>query len=226
MVLINMYNLTLKYNIRIIFHQFGLANDEHFYDTSEDVCLKLFEKMCLGLKQRPQEKYTMIELGSNQAYYSILFRAIIDGVGSNRLCQNILVEPKIEHIKRGVINFLYNDFAGIFVNRCIGNKRFDGNINEWIQDQNSISFTDLLANNNITNIDVLHCDIDGAEKMLLDENAEIFKSKIIKFIFLSTHDFANTHEYCRNRLFEYGYKMVFESVEQNCGSDNLLVFRA
>ena len=224
-----MDNLTTKYNFKVLFHQFGFANNEDYYDSSENVCLKLFEETCLGLKKRPQNKYTMVELGSNQAYYSMLFKAIIDGPGANNLCQNVLVEPKKQHIKRGMINFIYNDFTGNFINKCIGNKRFDGNIGQWVQDENSISFTELLLSNNLTNLDILHSDIDGAEKMLLEENADIFKSKIIKFIFMSTHRINNcgtdTHDFCKEKLFEYGYKMVLECADQINGSDSLLIFR-
>ena len=51
--------------------------DDNFYDASEEIVISHFEQNCIDLQKQNKKEYSMIELGSNQAYYSCLFKAIL-----------------------------------------------------------------------------------------------------------------------------------------------------
>ena len=171
-------NISANYNLKMTYDQFGNFVDTHFFDKEEEKAIYIFEQVCLNLKNKKQSEYTMIELGSNQAYYSCLFRAIIDGVGNNKLCKNILLEPTEEYMHRGINHFNINGFSGIFERGGIGHywcwhdRWHDKNIPSY-------SIDELMAKHNINQLDILHSDIDGNEIRLLETSTNAFKKRNI-----------------------------------------------
>jgi hypothetical protein len=232
-------NITAKYHLKMICDQFGRAVPEDFYDTTETICIHQFERLCLELKRQERDHYTMIELGSNQAYYSTLFRAIIDGVGNNTRCRNIMVEPTDECIVRGRNHFALNGFDGIFTDQCIGHYWCWGT--RWHDpSKQSVTIDDLLREYDLDELDVLHADIDGNEIKLLETATDAFRQQKIRNILLLTHGIwdekdqatqiikagENRHDVCKAILTGYGYVLEHEESESVVGSDGLLVFRA
>ena len=232
-------NITEKYELKIKYDQFGNFVDKNYMDGSEIECISKFEKVCLQLKSNNIEKCTMIELGSNQADYSLLFRAIIDGVGVNKRCLNILLEPTPENMKRGQEHFLENKFDGIYESAGIGhywcwNTRWhDHSIPSYTIDE-------LMEKYGIESLDVLHSDIDGNEIRLLETSKSAFKEKKINYIFILTHGEwteeetsykseiikhgENRHAVCKEFLLKCGYNLIHESPSGTVGHDGLLVF--
>lgn len=231
--------ITEKYNIKVTYDQFGRQVAKNFVDESEIFCINAFEKTCLDLKQENKEKYTMIELGSNQAYYSLLFRAIVDGVGKNEKCVNILLEPTPENMERTKHHFSKNGFDGIYEAAGIGHYWCSGT--RW-HDKAIPSYTidELMEKHGLSDLDILHSDIDGNEIRLLETSKTAFRDKKIGYIFLSTHstwaeskDIYNSeiikhgedrHTVCKNFLLSCGYNLIKESPGGTVGSDGLLVF--
>ncbi len=232
--------ITKKYNIKMLWDQAGDSVPEDFFDVSEFPCISKFEQCCLNLKSQNKEKYTMIELGSNQAYYSMLFRGIIDGENKNQKCKNIMLEPTPAHMIRGKKHFLHNNFEGIFEEGGIGHY--------WCWDTRwhdkslpSYTIDELMKKHEIEQLDVLHSDIDGNEIRLLETSERAFKDKKINYIFLLTHGKWNEsestysskiikygddrHEICKNFLLGCGYNLLL-NVPLNVGYDGLLVFQA
>ena len=109
-------NITEKYNFKVKYDQFGNEVDEHFFDVNEHTIINEFEKCVLELKNLNKNLYTMIELGSDQAYYSLLFKAIL---GKDKT-KNILLEPIKEHMERGKKHFEINEYDAIYFDNIIG----------------------------------------------------------------------------------------------------------
>lgn len=230
---------TSKYGLKIKENQFGHSVAEDYIDGDEMICINKFEEICIKLKSELKEKYTMIELGSNQAYYSLLFRAIIDGVGHNEKCVNILLEPTPENMERGKSHFIQNGFEGIYENAGIGHywcwdvRWHDKTLPSYTIDQ-------LMAKNGLDELDILHSDIDGNEIRLLETSTDVFKQKKIRYIFLSTHGIwtekqetyisdiikigEDRHVVCKDFLLNCGYNLILESPHQTVGGDGLLIF--
>ena len=234
-------NITSKYGLKIFCNQFGHPVKEDFVDLDEIDCINAFEKICLDLKAQGQPKYSMIELGSNQAYYSMLFRAIIDGVGINDKCVNILLEPTPDYMERGKSHFERNGFTGIYDNGCIGHYWCWGT--RW-HDNNlkSYNIDELMEKYELSTLDILHSDIDGNEIRLIETSDRAFRDKKIKYVVLLTHDVWNEsnstyeskiiktgesrHDVCKNFFLSCGYKLIAERPFGTVGFDGLLIFSA
>ena len=108
-------SITQKYGFKVKYNQFGSLVDEHYFDEKEIFLIEKFEKIVLELKENKSESYSMIELGSNQAYYSLLFKSIL----IDEKVKSIMVEPYEPYFERGVEHFELNNYPGIFINKSI-----------------------------------------------------------------------------------------------------------
>jgi len=99
----------IRYGFKVKNDQFGRVVSSYFYDDLEIVAIKEFERHMLDMvKQDPNRLYTMIELGSNQAYYSLMFHAILKKLGATP--RNILIEALEENLNFGINHFNMNGF--------------------------------------------------------------------------------------------------------------------
>jgi hypothetical protein len=217
-----------KYNFIVKYDQFGRSVNSDYYDISESVLIEQFEKYVNDLKNTNKEKYSMIELGANQAYYSLLFSAIL----GNKNCINIMVEPQ-DQIVRGMEQFYINEYVGTFIKKAVANNFEMRNRTTRVDfDVGVISFDEIFKSTNIEYCDVLHCDIDGHELKLLIDESEFLQSKKFKYAFICTHS-INIHNSCRDLMLKYGYKLLYEIDPQmpgyipeihGVGTDSLLIF--
>ena len=232
--------ITKKYDLKMIFDQAGDLVSEDFMDINETQSIISFEEACLKLKEKNNNSYSMIELGSNQAYYSCLFRAIIDGVGNNIKCKNILLEPTPSHMERGIRHFEKNGFTGLYERAGIGHYWCWND--RWHESTiPSYTIDELMEKHGISDLDVLHSDIDGNEIRLLETSTSAFKDKKINYIFLLTHGIWNErediyksniikngedrHAVSKKFLLDCGYELVKECDGGTVGYDGLLVFK-
>ena len=99
----------IRYGFKVKNDQFGRVVSSYFYDDLEIVAIKEFERHMLDMvNQDPNRLYTMIELGSNQAYYSLMFHAILKKLGATP--RNILIEASEENLNFGINHFNMNGF--------------------------------------------------------------------------------------------------------------------
>lgn len=226
----------IRYDFKVYIDQFGNMVPPHFHDELEIVAIKEFEKYMLQMvKSNPNKTYTMIELGSNQAYYSLMFHSILKKLGSNPV--NILVETNKDHLVRGVDHFNMNGFD-VQTKLCsIGTmeKVVKALQTKWPLttaeglphfNPNWLTLTDIFVEFNIESLDVLHCDIDFCEMVLFETAEEIFREKKIKYIFLSTHD--QFHETSLDFLSDCGYEILLnhDKTLPPVGFDTLIIARA
>ncbi len=226
----------ITYGFKVNIDQFGNKVPSNFHDKLEIVIIKEFEKYMLQMiKANPNSTHTMIELGSNQAYYSLMFHSILKKFGSKPV--NILVEAIEGHLARGVNHFKMNNFDFQSKLCSIGNLEkvvealkipWPATTAEGMAHFNSnwVTLTDIFEEFNIDNLDVLHCDIDYSEMVLFETAEEIFKQKKIKYIFLSTH--GHLHEPALEFLKSCGYQILLnhDSSLPPVGYDTLIIARA
>jgi hypothetical protein len=223
-----------RYGFKVKWDQFGRGVKEDYYDKTEETLIKKFEDTIIKLAKEDKEQFSMIELGSNQAYYTLLFRAILKSLNKYSFC--VCVEPNPEHLMRGQIHLESNGFVTYFKDCIIGDYK---TIKEDLDESNLPGGSDFLLKNqkpiitlqqfmfayNLYELDVLQCDVDHSEWSVLDSSKEIFKDKKIKHIFLGTHS-EKLHDRCKKFLLECGYKLKFEERNMVIGYDSLLIFEA
>jgi len=225
----------VRYGFNVKNDQFGNNVPPHFHDELEIVAIKEFEKYMLQMiKSNPNHSHTMIELGSNQAYYSLMFHSILKKMGSNAI--NILIEAQEENLFRGVNHFNMNGFTAQSRLYSIGTKEkvIEALKTRWEDaEEKCASFnpnwktlSDIFDEFGLETLDVLHCDIDFCEMVMLETSEEIFRNKNIKYIFLSTH--GHFHEIALEFLKECGYEILLnhDSRYPPVGYDTLIIARA
>ena len=216
----------LKYNFQVSVNQFGFSVDPDWEDADEILCIDFFEKCCLELKSSNQSNYSMIELGSNQAYYSLLFKHIL---GVNRTL-NIMIEPWIGHMERSKSQFALNNCEGIYYNNSVGGKTWGFMVDPQLASFNhedykgEIHLDQVLNDNGLQKIDLLHCDIDGSEENFIKSHYDFFKNHKVHYVFMLTHG-GTSHDFCKNSFSDFNYELLYESPPCSVGSDTLLVYK-
>jgi hypothetical protein len=85
-----------------------------------------------------------------------------------------------------------------------------------------VTIDDILDEENIPFLDVLHADIQGAELDMLRGCQRSLAGKRIGFLFISTH--PGKHDACLAHLRQLDYRIIFEhSIEESCSGDGLIV---
>ena len=146
----------------------------------------VFQELLKRLPDAP----TMIELGAYWGHYSMWFKkARPNG-------QVILVEPALEGLKSGQDNFARNGLNGEFIQAFVGKGKFE--------------IDDFFRQRNITNLDILHADIEGFECEMLEGAHEVLARHGVRFLFIATHSQDN-HEAVVRQLGELRYRVEIAS---------------
>lgn len=132
----------------------------------------------------------MLELGAYWGHYSMwLKKSRPDAVVH-------LVEPELKNLKSGEHNFQINGFDGTFVQAFVGKDQFM--VDEY------------LHKNDIKKLDVLHSDVQGYEVEMLADCKKSLETKLIDFVFVSTHS-QQLHLDVERMLGGYDYRVEISS---------------
>jgi hypothetical protein len=210
--------ITDKYGFIVKYNQFGREVDKNYFDKDEIILIDNFENIVLELKNKNLDVYSMIELGSNHAYYSLLFKSIL----KDKNVKSIMVEPHEPYLVKGIEHFEINNYSGIFLNKSIGNN--------WVAhhtsfDVETISVDEIIEEYNLDELSVLHSDIDGSEIKMLYGCEQSFLNKKIKYAFILTHG-LKTHLECLDIILKYDYNILLDHREDNVGHDSLIIIEA
>jgi len=164
---------------------------------------------------------TMIELGSNWSYYSMWFNSQIEN------SKNIMIEPNEKKLDLGKENFQANNMSGIFIHACVGkHSQKKHEFVDWDGKRSNIKkvcIDDIIDEYDLSKVDILHSDIQGAEYNMLLGSMEAIKKKKIKYFFISTHG-DNVHNNCTQLLTENNYKIICShTVRESYSADGLIV---
>jgi FkbM family methyltransferase len=171
----------------------------------------------------------MVELGSFWAYYSLWAKQAIPAA---RL---ILVEPDAENLEVGQRNLELNGVeASVTLHAAVGGDHDTTATVIWESDglrhkNRMVSIDGLMRECALERIDLLVCDVQGAEVDALHGAARALAERRIRFLVVSTHHYRIsrdplTHQRCLQLLQDAGVHIIAEhSVQESCSGDGLIV---
>ena len=187
------------------------------------------EKIFHELLKRIPSGATMIELGSHWAFYSLWFNKEIKNA------RNFCFEPDPNYLAGGKRNAKINNANLQFMHAAAG--KSDLPILEFSPETMPgakikvpiMSVDEIVKQNQIKQIDILHMDIQGAELEALEGAIKSIEQKMIRFIFVSTHHHCIsldplTHKKCLQLLKTHGANIIAShSVDESYSGDGLIV---
>lgn len=170
---------------------------------------------------------TMIELGGFWSYYTLWF---LSGSPARR---SVVLEPDPRNIAVGRANAALNGLAPEFVQAFAGPEpkpavtHATDTVRRNTLPQRSVA--DLMAASGFTRLDLLHCDIQGAETGLIPSLAPLVREDRLGFGVFSTHAEAIsgdplTHQTCLAHIAAIGgHVLVEHDVHESYSGDGLIV---
>ena len=157
------------------------------------------------------EAPVMIEIGSYWALWSLLFRKKFP------TGMNILIELFEELMEVGVQNFELNGFTdrvhayhgGIGLEESRTFKYVMGRPDTGEE----LDLMEIVNENNIDVIDVLHCDIQGSEMLFLETYSNLFDEKVVKNIVIGTHSSTSSRYDLHGSVLKFLEKRDYEIVQ-------------
>ncbi|MGZ4156476.1 MAG: FkbM family methyltransferase, partial [Bacteroidia bacterium] len=161
------------------------------------------------------ENAVMIELGSYWAFYSMWFYKTV----KNAHCY--MIEPELSNLMFGKKNFKINGMVGKFYHAYISDKSF---INR--KGDKFIGIDNFVEDKKIEFVHILHCDIQGFEFKMLQGAIDLFQSKKVGFVFISTHS-NSLHNDCLSFLRKFEFIIIAESnMDETSSFDGLIAAKA
>ena len=174
------------------------------------------------LKHIP-ESATMLELGAYWGFYSMWFQKEV----ANATCH--LIEPEADHLNFGRNNLALNGMKGHFHQAFIDQK--SGSTEDGTP---IICVDDFMKQKGIEHLHMLHADIQGFERRMLEGARKAFARQAIDYIFVSTHrakkseytDINAIHNQCLEFFHEIDFFIIAETnLETTYSWDGLIAAR-
>lgn len=158
---------------------------------------------------------TMLELGSYWAFYSAWFARDVPAARCH------LVESDPANLGVGPRNFRLNGLTP-----ASASHRFIDDHGGKAEDGTLVTTVDQLAEElDLDRIHLLHADIQGFERKMLEGARRLITEARVDYCFLSTHG-DELHAACRAFLAEHGFVVVLDVPQAGCFSmDGILVAR-
>ncbi|EKO36164.1 methyltransferase FkbM domain protein [SAR86 cluster bacterium SAR86E] len=187
-----------------------LTENNGVHEPQEEL---LFQLVLEYIDRNNKSKPTMIELGSFWAFYSLWFKQKF--TDSNVF----MVEPESFNIESGKRNFKLNNKEGTFINAFVS----DIHENEKTSRTRTVSVDGLKEEFAITNIDILHSDIQGYELAMLEGAKDILSNHSAEFLFISTHS-NELHYDCIQNIKDHDYRIICDiDLNDTFSEDGLIV---
>jgi hypothetical protein len=156
----------------------------------------------------------MIELGAYWGFYSLWFASAV----KNPTCY--LIEPDPRNIESGKQNFKLNGKKGVFYKAAAGDLA-----TTLLRTGRLITLDAFCKRQQLSRIDILHADIQGAELAMLKGASSLLSERKIDYIFISSHS-NSLHYECLDYLTKYGYVVLCSAdCDQTYSYDGLLVVK-
>lgn len=156
-----------------------------------------FATVLSWLKQARANNYTMVELGSYWAFYSLWFKTFLPN--SECFC----IEPEESNLNWGRKNFELNGQRADFTHAFVGSASKQGN-------PPTASVDSIVEAKQIKHIDILHSDIQGFELEMLRGAKQSFQRRMIDYVFISTHRHY-LHYRCLEELVANGFLILADA---------------
>jgi FkbM family methyltransferase len=169
----------------------------------------------------------MVELGSFWAYYSLWFKHQIPSATV------VLVEPDPVNIQVGVRNFALNGLTPSSVVQAAVGAPGESTVDIVCESDGvmrairAVTLDELISDERLPSVDLVLCDVQGAEVEMLIGAARSIASGKVRFMVISTH-WSDTdpliHQTCRSRLEQLGGHVICEhTLPESCSGDGLIV---
>lgn len=140
---------------------------------------------------------SILELGAYWGFYSMWFATMVPSADC------ILVEPGSGNMEFGKSNFKLNGLTARFLQAYAGSAPPGDSTPAYTVDQ-------LMEKYELQTLSMLHADIQGAERAMLDGAEKSFARNAIDYAFISTHS-DQLHEQCIDCLAGHGFAMIAEA---------------
>ena len=162
---------------------------------------KRFEHIIDNIKK---EQPIMIELGCFWALWSIIFRKKFPNG------KTIILEGDENKLDVGISNLNKNNIDILkyyhnTISRDFSDSSFNPNVND-------ISLDNIIIENNITHIDLLHADIQGSEIRLIDDILILLSNRKITNIIIATHS-TEIHNTILDKLGSLNLELTINDIE-------------
>ncbi|CAB4330021.1 MAG: hypothetical protein F2839_00430 [Actinobacteria bacterium] len=187
----------------------------------------VFYEILKRINETNHAQSVCIELGSFWAYYSMWYLKEIKN------SQAIMIEPDPAYMQVGKLNFDLNNMMGTFIHGVIGDS--PGQLMDFQTESSGVqrnirqySLWELLEISQQSSIDLLMCDIQGAEEFIIRTEREFFSSGKVRFALISTHHHsisgnAMTHWDVLDALVSMGGHIICEhSISESYSGDGLI----
>ena len=172
------------------------------------------EKIFHEVLKKIEPNSTMIELGAYWSYYSLWFQKEVKGA------VNYMVEPEKGNLEIGQRNFEMNGAKGTFEQAFVSDRPSSET------SPPSVSVDQIVEKYGIGKVAILHSDIQGFERLMLDGAKNLLARKNVRFIFISTHGYE-IHQRCLSHLTSIGYHLIVaHTPSESFSGDGLIVASA
>jgi hypothetical protein len=160
----------------------------------------VFQQLLTRLSDAP----TMLELGSFWAHYSAWLQ-------QQRPCAALtMVEAEAEPLAAGQDFFARHGYRGEFIHQQVRPGGFE--VDQWMADK--------------PNLTILHCDIQGGERLMMEKARDTLLAQKIDYLLISTHQ-PFLHDAILMILQECDYRVeVNSNLDETTAYDGLLVATA
>jgi FkbM family methyltransferase len=169
----------------------------------------------------------MVELGAFWAYYSLWFTSVF-AAGTV-----VLVEPDEVNLQVGLSNFALNGWEPpASVHAAVGAQHGETIEIRYESDAalhpvRAVTLEGLAAEQQLARIDLVLCDVQGAEVEMLAGAGPLVAAGRVRFMVVSTHWSPTDpliHQTCRARIGELGGHIIAEhTIPESCSGDGLIV---
>lgn len=157
------------------------------------------------------DQCTMLELGAYWGFYSLSL------LQQRPRARCYLVEPELENLWSGKLNFRINRRQATFVRAIVGKTP--------AKKPPTVSVPSLTERFSLPHLHLLHADIQGYELEMLHGAAPLFRDRKIDYVFLSTHK-SSLHLDCMQFLADAGFPVLAEAnLTESYSRDGLIVAR-
>jgi hypothetical protein len=156
----------------------------------------------------------MVEMGAFWSFYSMWFQHQIPGA------RNLMIEPDAFNLGHGRRNFRLNKMKGTFIRAFIGRETSAG------RPVGTLAIDDLVQQQSLPFIHMLHSDIQGFEYDMLLGAQKTFDADKVGYVFISTHS-NEIHYKCLDFLKQRNFVILASAdLGESYSEDGLIAARA
>jgi hypothetical protein len=207
--------IVMHNGLRVAYGTYGTGDAEHMMRMLEEnrgVHEPQEEKTFQQVLPLMPTGAVMIELGAFWGFYSLWFASRVE----NARC--FLVEPVWANLNAGRLNFALNGLSATFINGFVGARHHRQPFRPPVLDVDW-----LISEHGLEKIHLLHSDIQGFERQMLDGMEQASREGRVDWIFISTHS-RELHHDCHAWLAARQWVLVADANPgQSHSVDGLLV---